>query len=755
MRWSTSLALCRAALLVLAAAAADPRAAAAQGAAAPGPYDSVPRQEILDRLNEDIAYLQHGREAAAAAPQGPAAAAGPHDRVRSELVDFYEANLAPLRSSRQKFLLGTVPPVVWRLELDRLAAAMDQVRQQEAALQQFAQQERPISEAEGALLAKVDAIYRELRDLAVQYQAKDGRIKAPFDANFGREAAALTAPLPDLSRQLETLDRQDLALAATYRRVVLTFELPVAYVGDNTVTPLIDGDATFRRMGELIDDVAANGHGQGYVHLSMWSLQVRTRLNGQTFLEAMRKLVADGDEVAVTLWGPGAFETQKIHLGEEQARINGEAKAALEALGGRVHVRLQEHPSPIGAFHQKLLIAFNGSTVRAIVGGINLQGAQAGAAPHPGSSGGWTDVHDVAAEIVGPATWAIEKDFDRRWADGYDPLFSWATVAGGDRIPIAGPTRPTPGGNDEVAIATTDPQRLSYDPGPSVRDELIARVNAARSFIYLENYSIHEESLIRAIGRRIAAEKLAGRDLPVIILVRMPSDEIAKWLHEITYLHLGFVACDSFTYLDEQGQTHTIERAQQGRRRWEVGPYQGSLILGNFYQDTKVFWDDGEAKLASIISFTPDRPLYTLVYLPPEPIQRPTMMSNPVFRQVQPVWVHSKVSIFDDAYAGIGSANFNPRSLYLDGEMTAFIHGPAAPALRQALWHEYFSTLPAPPSPQGWAAEAARNLANFAELPRGREYVLPLDAADLVGSVPYGTSVGRIVSDITQGATPY
>jgi phosphatidylserine/phosphatidylglycerophosphate/cardiolipin synthase-like enzyme len=58
----------------------------------------------------------------------------------------------------------------------------------------------------------------------------------------------------------------------------------------------------------------------------------------------------------------------------------------------------------------------------------------------------------------------------------------------------------------------------------------------------------------------------------------------------------------------------------------------------------------------------------------------------------QPIYVHAKVSIVDDEWFSIGSANLNQRGLALDTEMNVQSIAPElARALRVRLWAEHLS----------------------------------------------------------------
>ncbi len=57
---------------------------------------------------------------------------------------------------------------------------------------------------------------------------------------------------------------------------------------------------------------------------------------------------------------------------------------------------------------------------------------------------------------------------------------------------------------------------------------------------------------------------------------------------------------------------------------------------------------------------------------------------------VDPVYVHAKLAIVDDAWLTIGSANLNEHSLFNDTEMNIVVHDPhLAAATRRRLWCEH------------------------------------------------------------------
>ncbi|MGD0152030.1 MAG: hypothetical protein ABSB77_25940 [Xanthobacteraceae bacterium] len=663
--------------------------------------------------------------------------------IRGEraVEDFYDANLAPLQAS--VFNIETLELPVKRADWNKLVTAMEELKKFEDKLRTMRKVEQDLQKDEAEVLEKIMAVHRKALDIRSKYEpllaAQPGNYAA-LSAEYEKTLAAEVTPLRDLYDKWKDKDKHDQALVNLYERKIFTFEIPPTYTGKNSVKPLIDGHAVYGRIDELLNDVAANANGKGYVHISLWWCQFDTQLTGrERFIAAIKNVVAAGDEVAVSLW-----EGSKVF--PDVTKDNLKCKAELERIGARV--QLQVHGDVIGSYHEKFFVFFNGTQVRAIVGGLNVDKASYSVSPHRGSNGDWQDVHDVAVELTGPATSDVEDDFTTRWLSE-------------SRTTVLGPTPPSPvGGSDEVRIALTRPslrkvgsgraedierlQPLLSSKRQTILAELLQRINAAETFIYLENYAVFEEKIIRAIGQRITAEKNRGRSIEVLILVHKANIETHKdqsvygWLHWITYLHLSFMRCDSFSYTDEDGRPHFVTRKTSGNIKWEVGPYEG-----DYYQDTKVSWDDGSTKLTSIAhfggeGFGGDVPLYTLVY------------HSGGGRPDVPIWVHSKVSIFDDAYAGIGSANFNARSLHYDGELTAFFHGASVAQFRTDLWKEYWRAHV--PTIASWDDDAENNKKTLATLPGGSSYVLPLHWEDFNHRKPVRESR---LEDILVGAEWY
>lgn len=480
---------------------------------------------------------------------------------------------------------------------------------------------------------------------------------------------------------------------------------PAGYAADNDLEYLIDGVTVYKRTSDLLKAVATGAGGQGWVHMRFWECTPETTLEaGITFRDRIAQVAASGNEVRIILWKPSILATNggfDYGVGAENARC----KAVLEAIDPvHIKVELVEHPDITGALHTKTMIFGLGDSVSVIVGGLNMNNAYYDAAPHNTSA----QTHDVAVEYRGPATVDVEKDFAAKW-----PASAGA---------VKGPLVPQPAGTMDIyATRTNTPATRSF------HDELLQRVREAESFAYIENYAIHDPELINLLSSRIDAGRLTGHPFTVILLVCDTVDDKYSWLHYVTYCALSIASSSSVTYNDGSGPK-TVTRAINGQTAWIMDtPWSG-----DWYENSEFEWDTGHTNIKNITNFVNDTPIYKLVYC--------TSASPAKFGYIM---VHSKVSIFDDKFAGIGSGNFNPRSMNQDDELTSFITSKDATpvlALRNALWGEHFPGGGGAFPTANWQTLAAANkaLAAAGSVTVGRQYVLPIDISEYRKAPPVG-----------------
>lgn len=637
------------------------------------------------------------------------------DRVNLVRRDFFATNLVPI----EKSLVN-----VQTLGLPVLREDAERLKQAKLALDKYDTQLQELQKSEWDLIEKRFRLgVKRIKEYEQKIEAIDKQYPAQYGGGTG-DNAKRTAALDEAYRHLKDdlltrwmdLDQEESALSAKYVRKTFLFEIPSPYSGRNVVTMLVDGDQYYPRIDELLADVAAKGNGAGSVHIALWWCHADTPITAsETFIDALKKVADAGDEIQVLLWvgSDYGFKREKVDNADCAARIN--------AFGGKAQAQLIDSSHWVGSHHDKYFVFYNGSDYRALIGGLNIDPGEwdsngSAAGPHPRSSGGWQDVHDAGAEIEGPAVMNIDIDFGIRWSKtkGQRTIYTH---------------QPSYKGTDDVAVMVThdeipSPTRGSgaYPAKTSIRDELLQRIAAADRYVYLENYAVTDEPLIKALGAKLAQERRLGRPFDVIVLLHKDwsnsrDNTTYGWLHRITYLALSFMVTGKFTYLDDKGVAHDVDRAKDGTALWSVGPYKG-----DWNEDTLVSWSSGgatsSAKLTRITSFGQDVPLYYLAY-----------HSN---SGDAPIWVHSKVAFIDDDVFVVGSANFNPRSMALDGELDAFVRGPSAGIWRRTLWQEYWGKEQVP-DPKDWS-DAVQQLVG-SSLADGREVVLPLHLADFPGDL--------------------
>ena len=472
---------------------------------------------------------------------------------------------------------------------------------------------------------------------------------------------------------------------------------PPNYDTDNQVEYLIDGVTVFQRAADLMDRVAAlPASDGGYVHMSFWMCDESTVINaaGATFISKVQALGNAGKEVKLLLWhpvGPGGIVVNGVKAANERCKQNIDALALPS-----VEVKLLPHPLAFGSYHEKIMIFQIGEIVTTIVGGLNVHSNYRDTAPHPNAFP-W---HDAAVQVTGPATVMIETHWDTNWA-----LTNGAAPQGPSFVGAMG--------NQSVFVGETD--------GPTnvktIQAELIARIQAANDYVYMENYGIFDPDVITALAQKVRAKFEAGQPFAALLVV--PDLSLGgdyNWLHFVTYVHLSFMRCTAFTY-DDGGVIKTVRRAADGLNTWQFNYAGGVFGIGNWYEDSTVRWDTNSTEIKNIRSFTNDTPLYTVLRCD----------NAAVPNGVTAVYIHDKLGMADDAFSWVGSANFTPRSMVQDGELTCFIAGNGVPALRTTLWAEYFAG--GAPAPAGFLGAATANAAARAAgtLAPGRCYAVPLN----------------------------
>ncbi len=339
----------------------------------------------------------------------------------------------------------------------------------------------------------------------------------------------------------------------------------------------------------------------------------------ETFWDIVGRAANRGVDVRLLFWwseytGIGSFRGEPDEL------------AALRARGCRAKLRWDAIRR--GCHHQKTYVIDN---ALAFVGGINIT-QEAHASPRHDSDG----FHDLFAEIRGPSTADVERNFIERWnqasvtrerGHAFPSAFEAAELEDG-RV-----DEPAPRGTSPVQIVRTIPAGLyrghyGWEEGErrdlgegeySVRDAVCSAIRHARRSIYIENQFLMDPPTIMSLA------EAACRGVEVICLVPLEPD------------------ANLLLYPKNE-----LERTRKALAHAARHPAFGLFGIRR--------------------EIAPYRPIY----------------------------VHAKLMIVDDALLQIGSANLWPPSYVRDTEMNAVVWDPAlARATRERLWAEHLLGAPA------------------------------------------------------------
>jgi phosphatidylserine/phosphatidylglycerophosphate/cardiolipin synthase-like enzyme len=357
-----------------------------------------------------------------------------------------------------------------------------------------------------------------------------------------------------------------------------------------------------------------------------------------------------------------------------------------------------------GLYHQKIAVIRNGDGAFGFCGGIDMNPNRVDDADHNVVG----PYHDVHAMVEGEAVIDVATTFEQRWArDGVDDdgaalptAFSVTDIA---PVPMAG--------EDIVQVARTYPlvldpsTRLAFAPfgDRTIRDTTLKAIAAAKEYIHIEDqYFTPPPHYVDAIVERVASGELRKLIITLPTSSDQPYGEISQ-----TQSIAAFRAAEA----DAGATPGEIVKIGILRRHFTVASNtlraaSGKLILGDEmiaqpadpgFDDTIVlrpkarvppppFWIavDGELMWvydeASVLVHG-EPPEGTGRYLVDRGQRtrlfglgtgaRPRNHSEGAAATVidlKGIFVHAKVILIDDVFAGIGSANVNRRGFYSDGE---------------------------------------------------------------------------------------
>ena len=398
-----------------------------------------------------------------------------------------------------------------------------------------------------------------------------------------------------------------------------------------------------------------------------------------------------------------------------------------------------------GLYHQKIAVIKNRDGAFGFCGGIDMNSNRVDDADHNVAG----PYHDVHAMVEGEAVVDVATTFEQRWArDGVDEhgaaqptAFSVASIV------------PQPAGDDIVQVARTYPlaldpaRRLAFAPlgDRTTADTTLNAIRMAKEYIHIEDqYFTPPPEYVDAIVERVASGALRK----LIITLPTSSDQPYGDLSQTES-----IAAFRTAETDAGAALGEIVKIGILRRHFTVASNtlraaSGRLILGDEmvaqpadpgFDDTVVlgpkarvppppFWLSVEGELMWVYDEAPvvvhgEPPEGTRRYLVDRGQRtrlfglgtgaRPRAHSEGAAATIVDltgIFVHAKLILIDDVFAGIGSSNVNRRGFYSDGEGHLFCmperlkakppagaprtHNPIA-RLRHELWAELLN-LPYP-----------------------------------------------------------
>jgi len=394
--------------------------------------------------------------------------------------------------------------------------------------------------------------------------------------------------------------------------------------------------------------------------------------------------------------------------------------------------------------HQKMAVFCVNGTKLALVSGLNIGPSDYDTSGHPMDATDATGKHtyngrhDTAVILMGTAASTVEAEFDRRWAKSggssaspgtasYAKIAGWAIhhdmcldcpdacSGGGAPSAFQNPSPTGPAVPVEVLITNSD----YPTPIRQIQKEMVDRIGAAQTYVYIENFTLHDIAVVEALSQKLA--DMASACLVIVMLPHPPIGEAAQEpMIRCTYALL-LLSANAWTQLTYESFTVTTEyiNGMQIPVKTPTGPttIQSTQVtnvqfsFGESVYDTRVTYQQGgstqEFYVREITSMTPVATSSSsrLLYCSPARYFGTVQADNTAGAitgwpaNYRGVYIHSKLALFDDASAIIGSGNFNGRSMMYDGEMSVLVDDTTtAAAIRSAL----FSHWGVPSTSAGW-----------------------------------------------------
>lgn len=530
----------------------------------------------------------------------------------------------------------------------------------------------------------------------------------------------------------------------------------------NAVTFILDKGFFEELHRELAAVLEADGKLEdSYVLIAMWLCKLKTplpavrvgdRTLAPTTLDALlAKIAKKGHRVRFVLWNGSnpIVEPARtaLWMGLKVVTLNYVAEplgAGFLRFGGGSKVYADEirmwctrHPNT-GAYlesyrpgylsvgtsnHQKFVVCSTNRRLSALVGGFNINDKYSAEPAHGQAGEHW---HDTAVLLRGPAAHAIQTEWLRRWNKQYYLPWSADTLpATLDDQQLDKKAR-SKAPNRRVTIATTNAEARPAEK--DIRALVIERIQAAKDYIYFENYAFTDPEIIDALATRMAADKA----LRVMVVIHHPSsplystDTLWSYLQYYTFILL---AVSRFKQLRiERNQDDLTNDESFTLRPPSARNVNGEAVTNLGVQKSSLGWrlgwtdGHGQAQTALLTEVADIRGRH-FMYGP-----RTTTAFNGAPQWPYP---HSKLALFDDRYALVGSSNWTYRSMEYDGEITAMIDdGEKVAQIRDDLLSHWEGGL----TVDNFEQRASANLEKVTggQMPANRCFLVPLELGDFV-----------------------
>src|SRR5215470_6715283 len=316
----------------------------------------------------------------------------------------------------------------------------------------------------------------------------------------------------------------------------------------NAVMYLIDGLTTFKEMVDAIGTATGDGH---YIYLLGWILEDDFDMvpgTASKFKDLMSAASASGVQIRAMLW-------------KQYHGVNKDQVDFINTLANGAAILDNETSSTtFGAHHQKVLIVKGVDGLIGFCGGIDVNSdrivpssssSSSGSSgsgssddgigiASSGSSGGMgAPLHDTHCRMMGPAAWDVLLTFIRRW--DHHPDSSGIDSSKGALLGRSEPVPPTlafpssTGTSSSVAIARTFTPVTSGTSVPKERDVkglLLAAINNAQSFIYMEDQYLIDLDAAAALNARVPSLS----HLTIVIAGSEISDLPCKWTYRQDFI---------------------------------------------------------------------------------------------------------------------------------------------------------------------------------------------------------------------------